>query len=95
MRCDFCARDFNPAKWNQRFCRPQCKDDFHNREKLEARREAEHDRVRAAERAREDRLNGTVTLDLMPIREEEPPIRIKRRKILSVEAGRDQRIEPT
>jgi hypothetical protein len=88
MRCGFCNREFDPAKWNQRFCKLKCKDDFHNREKLEARREAEHDRVRVAERAREDRINGTITLDLIPVPEDEPRLVVKRRKILTVEAGR-------
>lgn len=83
MQCDFCHRELTAAKWNQRFCRPQCKDDFHNREKLEARRDAEHDRVRAAERAREDRIAGRVTLDLEPVPPE--PLVVKRRKILTVE----------
>jgi hypothetical protein len=86
MQCDSCHREFTQAKWNQRFCSAKCKDDFHNREKAEARREAEHDRVRAAERAREDRLNGTITLDLVAV--PEPPLVLKRRKILTVEAGR-------
>jgi hypothetical protein len=85
MQCDFCNREFTPAKWNHRFCKPKCKDDFHNREKLEARLEAKHDERRAAERAREDRLNGTMTLDLVAV--PEPPLVVKRRKILTVEAG--------
>ena len=68
---------------------PKCKDDFHNREKLEARREAKHDERRAAERAREDRINGTITLDLVdPL--PEPPLTVKRRKILTVERADDQ-----
>ena len=86
MQCDFCHREFSAAKWWARFCCTKCKDDFHNREKSLARIEAEHDRVRAAERAREDRINGTITLDLVAV--PEPPLVVKRRKILSVEAGR-------
>ena len=82
MRCGFCNREFDPAKWNQRFCKLKCKDDFHNREKFEARREAEHDRVRAAERTREDRIAGRVTLDL--VAEPEPPLVLKRRKLETV-----------
>jgi hypothetical protein len=83
MQCDSCHRDFTPAKWNQRFCCTKCKDDFHNREKLEALRDAKHDEVRAAERAREDRINGTITLDLVAV--PEPPLQVRRRKILTAE----------
>jgi len=79
MQCDFCHREFTPAKWNQRFCKPQCKDDFHNREKSEARREAEYQAVRAAERAREDRALGRVTLDLAAMPPE--PERIRKRAV--------------
>jgi hypothetical protein len=86
MQCDFCQRPFTAAKWWARFCSTKCKDDFHNREKSLARIEAEHDRVRAAERAREDRLNGTITLDLVAV--PEPPLVVKRRQITSVEAER-------
>jgi hypothetical protein len=86
MRCGFCNREFDPAKWNQRFCKPKCKDDFHNREKLEARRGAEHETYAAQVRDAEDRLLGRVTLDLFPVHE--PPLVVKRRKILTVEAGR-------
>ena len=89
MKCDFCARDFVPAKWNQRFCKLKCKDDFHNREKLEARRGVQHEAYAAEVRKAEDRLLGRVTLDLFPIREEEPPLVVKRRKIIVVEQQRE------
>lgn len=88
MQCDFCQRPFTAAKWWARFCCTKCKDDFHNREKLEARREAKHDERRAAERAREDQINGTITLDLVAL--PEPPLMVKRRKILTVERADDQ-----
>ena len=87
MRCDFCSREFTAAKPWQHFCCPQHRDAWHNREKAEARRDAEHNAYAAQVREAEDRLNGTITLDLIPIREEEPPLVVKRRKILTVEAG--------
>jgi hypothetical protein len=53
MRCEWenCGKEFRPAKPWQRFCSPHCKDAFHNLEK-------KRDAVRAAEDAREDRING-------------------------------------
>ena len=85
MECDFCRKSFTQAKWNQRFCCPQCKDNFHNREKLEARRGVQHEAYAAEVRAAEDRINGTITLDLIPIREAEPPLIVKRRKLIAVD----------
>jgi hypothetical protein len=38
--CDYCHKEYQPVKWNQKFCRAKCKDDFHNREKKLALREA-------------------------------------------------------
>jgi len=55
MRCEWekCNKEFRPAKPWQRFCSPQCRDAFHNLEK-------KRDAVRAAEDAREDRVNANV-----------------------------------
>jgi hypothetical protein len=74
-----------PARTVQRFCSHDCRKQWHYRTR---RTDAEHDAYAAEVRAAEDRLLGRVTLDLIPAREEEPPIQIKRRKILTVEAGR-------
>jgi hypothetical protein len=84
MRCDFCSREFTAAKPWQHFCCPQHRDAWHNREKTLARRDAEHDAYAAEVREAEDRINGTITLDLIPIREDEPPLVVKRRKIETV-----------
>ena len=86
MRCDWCKAEFTPAKTWQHFCCPQHRDAWHDNEKTLARINAEHDRVRAAERVREDRLTGRLTLDLVAV--PEPPLQIKHRKILTVKAGR-------
>lgn len=51
MKCDWCETEFSPSKTWQRFCKPKCRDDWNNREKL--RRQIE-----AAEERREDRING-------------------------------------
>ena len=76
----------HPSQDVAAFLLPQHRDAWHNNEKTLARINAEHDRVRAAERVREDRLTGRLTLDLVAV--PEPPLQIKRRKILTVKAGR-------
>ncbi len=38
--CDYCRKEYQPVKWNQKFCRTKCRDDFHNHEKKLALREA-------------------------------------------------------
>ena len=51
MICPQCKKPFRQGKHNQRFCQPQCKDDFHNAEKMIAYRlrkaEEEEDRRQA------------------------------------------------
>ena len=51
MICPQCKKSFRQGKHNQRFCNPQCKDDFHNAEKMIAyrlrRAEEEEDRRQA------------------------------------------------
>jgi endogenous inhibitor of DNA gyrase (YacG/DUF329 family) len=51
MICPQCNKPFRQGKHNQRFCNPQCKDDFHNAEKMIAyrlrRAEEEEDRRQA------------------------------------------------
>ena len=91
MQCDWCNREFTPAKPWQRFCCPQHRDHWHYREKTLARSDAEHNAYAAEVRDAEDRLNGTITLDLFPVREEEPPLVVKRRKILSVDQQQEGR----
>ena len=56
--CPQCNKSFRQGKHNQRFCNPQCKDDFHNAEKMIAyrlrRAEEEEDR----RQARLEAVNG-------------------------------------
>ena len=73
-----------PARSVQRFCCANCRAAWHYQQQRDVVDAAYAAEVREAE----DRLNGTITLDLIPIREEEPPLVVKRRKILSVEASR-------
>jgi hypothetical protein len=51
MICPQCKKSFRQGQHNQRFCNPQCKDDFHNAEKMRAyrlrRAEEEEDRRQA------------------------------------------------
>ena len=58
--CPQCSKPFRRGKHNQRFCRPQCKDDFHNAEKMIAyrlwRAEVEEER----RQARLEVVNGDV-----------------------------------
>jgi hypothetical protein len=51
MKCDWCGREFSPAKPWQHFCNPKCRDDWHNRERKRAAFQTAEDR-------REDRMNG-------------------------------------
>jgi hypothetical protein len=56
--CPQCNKPFQQGKHNQRFCKPQCKDDFHNAEKMVAYYQRKRDEVEEAEERREARLNG-------------------------------------
>jgi endogenous inhibitor of DNA gyrase (YacG/DUF329 family) len=55
MICPQCKKPFRQGKHNQRFCNPQCKDDFHNAEKMIAYRLRKSEE---AEERREARLAG-------------------------------------
>ena len=90
MKCDWCEGEFSPAKSWQRFCKPKCRDDWNNREKL--RRQIE-----AAEERREDRINGhangasTRKVDLVALGLASKPQPVKRRRIAAVEDDQQQR----
>jgi endogenous inhibitor of DNA gyrase (YacG/DUF329 family) len=62
MICPQCKKPFRQGKHNQRFCKPQCKDDFHNAEKMLAYHQRNHERklaeVEEAEERRAARLAG-------------------------------------
>jgi endogenous inhibitor of DNA gyrase (YacG/DUF329 family) len=58
MICPQCNKPFRQGKHNQRFCQPQCKDDFHNAEKMLAYHQRKLAEVEEAEERREARLNG-------------------------------------
>jgi hypothetical protein len=53
MICPQCEKSFRQGKHNQRFCTPQCKDDFHNAEKMFAYRQRKLAEVEEAEERRE------------------------------------------
>ena len=55
MICPQCKKLFRQGKHNQRFCNPQCKDDFHNEAKMIAYRLRKSEE---AEERREARLAG-------------------------------------
>jgi len=58
MICPQCKKPFRQGKHNQRFCQPQCKDDFHNAEKMAAYYQRKREEVEEAEERRQARLNG-------------------------------------
>lgn len=76
MICPQCQKPFRKGNYNQRFCNTQCKDDFHNAEKMIAYRlrraeEAEAE-LEAAKELRELRLangNGAAPADPKPLSE--------------------------
>ena len=76
VTCPQCKKLFRQGKHNQRFCQPQCKDDFHNAEKMIGYRlrraeEAEAE-LEEAEELRELRLangNGAAQADPEPFSE--------------------------
>ena len=49
ITCPQCKKSFRQGKHNQRFCNPQCKDDFHNAEKMFAYRQRKLAEVEEAE----------------------------------------------
>jgi len=49
MICPQCKKPFRQGKHNQRFCTPQCKDDFWNAEKMAAHHQRNHQRKKLAE----------------------------------------------
>ena len=53
--CPQCNQPFRRGKHNQVFCRPKCKDDFHNAEKMAVYNERKHERKLAELEAAEDR----------------------------------------
>jgi hypothetical protein len=53
MICPQCKKPFRQGKHNQRFCQPQCKDDFHNAEKMIAYHQRKLAEVEEAEERRE------------------------------------------
>ena len=54
--CPQCDKTFRQGKHNQRFCNQQCKDDFHNAEKIAAHHQWKLSQVEAAEERRDARL---------------------------------------
>lgn len=51
MTCPWCKTDFEPKKWNQRFCCQRRKDDYHNREKKNPMTVPEYYRIDLEEKA--------------------------------------------
>jgi hypothetical protein len=58
MICPQCKRTFRQGKHNQRFCQPQCKDDFHNAEKMAAYHLRKLEEVEEAEDLKVEGVNG-------------------------------------
>jgi hypothetical protein len=58
MICPQCNKPFRQGKHNQRFCNPQCKDDFHNAEKMIAYRLRKAEEEEDRRQARLEGVNG-------------------------------------
>ena len=85
--CPQCNKPFRQGKHNQRFCNPQCKDDFHNAEKMIAYRLRRAEEEEERRQARLEGVNGDagerkplsdLLKSLKPVAEPEPTFSFKR-----------------
>jgi hypothetical protein len=79
MKCEWCESDFFQAKPWQKFCKSKCRDDWHNRERLQRQLEA-------AEERRENRINGHdgsghSEIDLAALGLVTKPVELRRRRV--------------
>jgi len=58
MRCDQCGKEFRLNKPWQRFCKPECRDDYHNEQKRQLTEEMKRDAYADAVAAHEAKING-------------------------------------
>ena len=81
--CPQCKKPFRQGKHNQRFCRPQCKDDFHNAEKMIAYRLRRAEEEEERRQARLEAVNGDAPhkplRDILGVMTKPEPTSFKRR----------------
>jgi hypothetical protein len=56
MRCDHCGKEFRPTTTWQRFCKPECRDGWHNQQKKEIAEEMKRDAYAEEVAAHEARM---------------------------------------